>query len=170
MFRSPILLLPILFLSGLYAQPESLKLCRHPVSYYTDYKVLDVGADTSLQIFERDTLWLEVDQFGHDPKFSFVCDDSLFSFHFKTAMVKSIGRAYFRDEDGHLYHKDDSIISFKISSIYGWYKVNEDQTVTINPTSMHWSWEQKQEPLSNGLSFRYQMNLTDKGIIMIRIR
>jgi hypothetical protein len=127
-------------LSNLQAQSGMNLLFRDTLTGYeglirgsSDYQVVDMGKDSSVEIFNRSKITLVKEQHCKPSHFTFGYDSS-FIFEFNPKRLIGEMRAYSRDENGSLVHTNDTMSWTAYHTIQGRYTIGSDGIINLHFT------------------------------------
>jgi len=154
----------------LVAQPDNipnvLYTSADSMIGYTQYKLMDVGKDSSLNYFERKTIALTRVPYTQDDYFSFQFD-GLFTFAYGGRKILEEMRAYYHDANGNLVHTNDTMSRIVHNYYQGKYKIDNDGTVLLTLEKESHIGKFQFLPIKTGIKiFRYQIEKKSNNIIL----
>jgi hypothetical protein len=132
----------------------------------TQYKLMDVGKDSSLNYFSRKNIVLTREPYTQADYFSFQFD-GVFTFAYGGRKILEEIRAYYQDENGNLVHTNDTMSRVIHSYYQGNYKINDDGTLMLTLNEEYHIGKFQLSPLRTGSkTFRYQVQKNKDNIIL----
>src|SRR5688572_15478796 len=125
---------PLIMITGIiisanyfaFAQGEINQLnlfYKDSIHGHSAYRIVGIGKDTTLQLFERDKIILTELIYNDHPSFDFQYEGK-FTFSFGARQVQGEQRAYYNDDNGNLVHTNDIIYYTEKNTFNGKYYID----------------------------------------------